>query len=285
MDAMNRRSALTQGVGAVAAAFAGGSAATADQAQPKSAGRTGAAVGPNLQPPVVQVKGGRLRGFREGQTLTFLGIPYAAAERFEMPGPVKAWNGVRSAQAWGPVCPSPQPTAVGPDEFVFPHRYWVESEDCQVLNIWTQNLSPASRRPVMVWMHGGGFTNGSSMESYAYDGKSLSEFGDVVAVSLNHRLNVIGTLDLSAYGPQYASSRNTGMADLVAALQWIHDNIAVFGGDPGNVTIFGQSGGGGKVTRLMQMPAAKGLFHKVICESGSTVDYRASDPAEIINCQ
>jgi para-nitrobenzyl esterase len=137
----------------------------------------------------------------------------------------------------------------------------------------------------MVWMHGGGFTNGSSMESYAYDGKSLCEFGDVVAVSVNHRLNVIGTLDLSAYGPEYADSRNTGMADLVAALQWVHENIEAFGGNPGNVTIFGQSGGGGKVTRLMHMPAAKGLFHKVICESGSTVNYRETDPAKIIQGQ
>ena len=93
-------------------------------------------------------------------------------------------------------------------------------------------------------------------------------------------MNIIGTLDLSAYGSEYADSRNTGMADLVAALQWVHDNIEAFGGDPGNVTIFGQSGGGGKVTRLMHMPAAKGLFHKVICESGGAVDYRDTDPAE-----
>ena len=116
----------------------------------------------------------------------------------------------------------------------------------------------------MVWMHGGGFTNGSSMESYAYDGRTLSEFGDVVVVSVNHRLNILGTLDLSAYGPQYANSRYTGTADLVVALQWVHDNIERFGGDPGNVMIFGQSGGGGKVVRMMHMPAAKGLFHKVV---------------------
>ena len=116
----------------------------------------------------------------------------------------------------------------------------------------------------MVWMHGGGFTNGSSMESYAYDGRTLSEFGDVVVVSVNHRLNILGTLDLSAYGAQYANSRYTGMADLVVALQWVHDNIERFGGDPGNVMIFGQSGGGGKVVRMMHMPEAKGLFHKVV---------------------
>ncbi len=137
----------------------------------------------------------------------------------------------------------------------------------------------------MVWMHGGGFVNGSSMESYAYDGKSLSEFGDVVVVSVNHRLNILGTLDVSAYGAPYANSRNTGMADLVAALEWIRENIDVFGGDPGNVTIFGQSGGGGKVTRLMHMPAAQGLFHKVICESATPVNYRGTNPADIIKGQ
>ncbi len=192
---------------------------------------------------------------------------------------------MRGAQTWGPVCPIPPSTSVGGDDFVFPHRYWVENEHCQVLNIWTQSTAATAKKPVMVWMHGGGFTNGSSMESYAYDGKTLSEFGDVVAVSLNHRLNIIGTLDLSAYGAEYANSRNTGMADLVAALQWVHENIEAFGGDPGNVTIFGQSGGGGKVTRLMHMPSAKGLFHKVICESGSNVNYRNSDPAQVIKGQ
>ena len=98
---------------------------------------------------------------------------------------------------------------------MFPHRYWIANEHCQYLNVWTQNLTPAAKKPVMVWMHGGGFTNGSSMESYAYDGRTLSEFGDVVVVSINHRLNILGTLDLSAYGPQYANSRYTGTADLV----------------------------------------------------------------------
>jgi len=119
----------------------------------------------------------------------------------------------------------------------------------------------------------------------AYDGKSLCEFGDVVVVSVNHRLNILGTLDLSAYGPEYANSRNTGMADLLAAVQWVHDNIEAFGGDPGNVTLFGQSGGGGKVTRMMNIPAAKGLFHKVICQSGAVSNYRDSDMEKIIEKQ
>ena len=237
---------------------------------------------PNLNPPVVQVEGGKLRGFRNGKTAVFLGIPYAEAERFELPRPVRPWEGIQSAQAWGPVCPIRNMTEPGVDEFVFPHRYWVENEHCQVLNIWTQNPLRDAKKPVMVWMHGGQFANGSSMEAYAYDGRNLSEYGDVVVVSLNHRLNVIGTMDLSAYGSQYALSRYTGTADLVAALQWVHDNIASFGGDPGNVTIFGQSGGGGKVARMLHTPAAKGLFHKAICQSGGGEVLTDTDPAKNI---
>ena len=148
--------------------------------------------------------------------------------------------------------------------------------------MWTQTLTPAVKKPVMVWMHGGGFTNGASMESYAYDGRSLSEFGDVVVVSVNHRLNILGTLDLSAYGSQYANSRYTGTADLVSALEWVRDNIASFGGDPGNVMIFGQSGGGGKVVRMLHTPDAQGLFHKVAAQSGGNNTYRTTDPAASI---
>lgn len=279
-DGVNRRNLLTHGTALAVAGVV--LSATASQAATSPQGNEDL---PNLNPPVVQIRAGKLRGFRDGPTLTFLGIPYAQAERFGPPQPVTPWEDIKSAQTFGPVCPIPQQTSVGIDDFVFPHRYWVENENCQVLNVWTQNLTPAVKKPVMVWMHGGGFTNGSSMESYAYDGKTLSEFGDVVVVSVNHRLNIIGTLDLSAYGAAYADSRNTGMADLVAALQWVQGNIGAFGGDPGNVTIFGQSGGGGKVTRLMHMPAAQGLFHKVICQSSSPVDYRGTDPAKVIQGQ
>lgn len=283
---VNRRRLFTQGGAAAAGIALAATAGNAEAAAPAAAkvGSAGSSL-PNMTPPVIQVQGGKLRGFRDGKTLTFLGVRYAEADRFEMPKPVKPWEGVKNAQTWGPVCPIPPASNVGGDDFVFPHRYWVENEHCQVLNIWTQNASPSAKKPVMVWMHGGGFTNGSSMESYAYDGKCLSEFGDVVAVSVNHRLNIIGTLDLSAYGPDYALSRHTGMADLVAALQWVHDNIEAFGGDPGNVTIFGQSGGGGKVSRLMFMPAAKGLFHKVIAQSGGALNYRSTDPAKVIAAQ
>src|SRR5262245_49745675 len=279
---LNRRQMLgttTALIGGVVAGIGGHASA---QEKPAAAGQ---AAGPNLTPPLVQVKGGTLRGLREGKTSSFLGIRYAEAERFGSPKPVQPWTGIKNAQVWGAVCPSPEQANVSGDELVFPHRYWIANEHCQYLNVWTQTLTPAAKKPVMVWMHGGGFTNGSSMESYAYDGRSLSEFGDVVVVSVNHRLNILGTLDLSAYGSQYAKSRQTGMADLVASLQWVQENIASFGGDPGNVMIFGQSGGGGKVVRLMHMPEAKGLFHKVSAQSGGNNNYRTSDVAASIKAQ
>jgi len=281
--AMNRRELLGTATALIGGAVVGLSGHALPEDAPKAAASS--ASGPNLNPPVVAIKGGKLRGLREGKTSSFLGIRYAEAERFGPPRPVQAWTDIKNAQAWGPVCPIPEQTRVSADEVVFPHRYWVENEHCQYLNVWTQNLSPAAKKPVMVWMHGGGFTNGSSIESYAYDGRSLSEFGDVVVVSVNHRLNILGTLDLSAYGPQYAQSRYTGTADLLAALEWVRDNIETFGGDPGNVMIFGQSGGGGKVVRMMHMPAAKGLFHKVSAQSGGNNTYRTTDPAESIKAQ
>ena len=257
------------------------------QEKPKATAGSGATAtaGPNLTPPIVQTKCGKLRGLREGKTLSFLGIRYAEAERFGLPKAIQPWDGIKTAQVWGPVCPAPEQTTVSADELVFPHRYFIANEHCQYLNVWTQNLTPAAKKPVMVWMHGGGFTNGASMESYAYDGRSLSEFGDVVVVSMNHRLNILGTLDLSAYGPQYANSRYTGTADLVMALQWVQENVEAFGGDPNNVMIFGQSGGGGKVVRMMHMPAAKGLFHRVSAQSGGNNTYRTTDVAATIKAQ
>ena len=140
--------------------------------------------------------------------------------------------------------------------------YWSEKEDCQNLNIWTPSIRDGRKRPVMVWLHGGGFSAGSSIEQLAYDGENLSRSGDVVVVSVNHRLNVLGYLDLSPFGEKYRDSANAGNLDLIAALEWIRDNIEGFGGDPENVTLFGQSGGGVKVWSLLQMPEADGLFHK-----------------------
>jgi len=143
-DAINRRSMLRRSATAGLALAAG---STSAQEKPKTdvlpTSKATTPMAPNLHPPVVQVKAGQLRGFKDGKTLTFLGVPYADAERFEMPKPVKVWEGIKGAQTWGPVCPIPQATSVGGDDFVFPHRYWAENEHCQALNIWTQNTAPA----------------------------------------------------------------------------------------------------------------------------------------------
>src|SRR3954471_19044144 len=144
-----------------------------EKAKAPSGAATASAASPNLTPPVVQTKCGKLRGLREGKTLSFLGIRYAEAERFGPPKPIQPREGTKNAQVWGPVCPAPEQSTVSSDELVFPHRYWIANEHCQYLNVWSQNLSPSAKKTVMVWMHGGGFTNGSSMESYAYDGRTL----------------------------------------------------------------------------------------------------------------
>ena len=150
----------------------------------------------------------------------------------------------------------------------------MQSEDCQFLNIWTQSLDPAAKLPVMVWIHGGGYTMGSALELEALDGERLSRYGNVVVVSLNHRLNILGYLDLSAHTDKYPHSANAGTEDLVAALRWVHDHIAAFGGDPENVTLFGQSGGAHKVSTMLQIPAADGLYHRCIMMSGITPNFR-----------
>ncbi len=217
--------------------------------------------------PVVETKAGKLRGFQLDTTYIFQGIEYAWAERFQPPQPVKPWDGIKDALSYGYVCPLlHQETPNG--EVMVPHRYWPMSEHCQNLNVWTQSLEPNAKKPVLVWLHGGGFSAGSAIEQQAYDGENMSKYGDVVVVSVNHRLNILGYFDMEPYGEKYKNSCNAGNADLVAALQWIHENIASFGGDPENVTLFGQSGGGMKVYTLMQTPSADGLFQKGIIMSG-----------------
>lgn len=219
---------------------------------------------------VVQTDSGKIQGFIHHGIYTYRGIPYAKAARFMPPEKFPKWEGVRTALTYSYV--SPQVNSDHIDdvrEFLTPHRYGIPKDDCQNLNVWTPNINDGKKRPVMVWLHGGGFTNGSSIEQVAYDGENLSRKGDVVVVTVNHRLNIVGYLDLSAYGEKYKYSANLGIMDLVAALEWVKANIANFGGDPNNVTIFGQSGGGGKVSTLMATPAAKGLFHRAVIESGS----------------
>ena len=219
---------------------------------------------------IVATEAGKLQGFIHNGIFTYRGVPYAKAERFMPPAKVEPWSGIRTALAYGCISPMIIGDSVAADEFFNAHRYWPQNDNCQNLNIWTPGIADGQKRPVMVWIHGGGFTNGSSIEQYAYDGENLSKKGDVVVVSVNHRLNVVGFLDLSAYGEKYKYSGNVGIMDLVAALSWIKANIAQFGGDPDNVTVFGQSGGGAKVLTLMAIPAAKGLFQKIIVESGAS---------------
>lgn len=220
---------------------------------------------------VTQTNSGKVRGYITNGIYTYKGIPYAKANRFEAAEKPESWEGVRSSTMYGPVAPLEIPTTSVQDEseFVFDHDWGYTNEDCLNLNVWTPSIDDGKKRPVLFWIHGGGFTAGSSHELPSYDGENLSIKGDVVVVSINHRLNVLGFLDLSAYGEKYAHSANNSILDLAFALEWVRDNISNFGGDPTNVTIFGQSGGGAKVNTLMAMPKAKGLFHKAINQSGS----------------
>ena len=220
---------------------------------------------------VADTESGKVRGFIQNGIYTYKGIPYATADRFMPAKKVAPWKGVRSSTMYGPVAPLMTPTTQVQDEseFVFDHDWGYTSEDCLRLNVWTPSIDDNKKRPVLFWIHGGGFTAGSSQELPSYHGENLSNKGDVVVVSINHRLNILGFLDLSAYGDKYKHTPNNSMLDIVAALEWVKTNISNFGGDPNNVTIFGQSGGGAKVNTLMAMPKADGLFHKAINQSGS----------------
>lgn len=224
---------------------------------------------------IVSTGAGKVAGYVRNGISTFKGIPYgdstAGANRFLPPAKPKSWTGVRSSRQFGYVSPQGPRAGWANDEeaFMFSWDDGIQGEDCLRVNVWTPGLGDGKKRPVMVWLHGGGFTAGSGQELLSYDGENLARRGDVVVVTLNHRLNVLGYLNLAGYGDKYANSANVGMLDIVAALEWVRDNIAAFGGDPGAVTIFGQSGGGGKVSALMGMPGAKGLFHRAIVESGS----------------
>lgn len=226
------------------------------------------------------VEQGRIAGYTEEGINIYKGVPYAKAERFMAPQPADKWEGTRSCRNYGPTCPQAVRQGWQNDEIAFAFNWddGYPGEDCLRANIWTPAKgADGARRPVMVWLHGGGFATGSGQELPGYDGANLARKGDVVVVTLNHRLNVLGFLDLSDFGPEYASSGNAGLLDLLAALQWVKNNAEAFGGDPDNITIFGQSGGGGKVSILCATPAAKGLFHKAIVQSGSTLSTMTSD--------
>ena len=237
--------------------------------------------------PIAATKAGKVRGAVEDGVNVFKGIRYGvdtATTRFEAPRPPTPWSDVKDALAYGA---STLQAQGGDGGGLF--KSWRQdpplpmSEDCLWLNVWTRGLRDGKKRPVMVWLHGGGFVTGSG-SSYVYDGVRLCNRGDVIVISINHRLNMFGHLYLGEYG--FADSGNAGILDIIQALHWVRDNAAEFGGDAGNVTIFGESGGGSKVCTLMAMEAATGLFHRGICQSGpmpqATTAADATKSAEMV---
>ena len=239
-------------------------------------------VGDNIA--IANTQYGKVRGFILRGIHTFLGIPYGAdtsgSNRFMPPQKPNSWTETRPAVWWGNTAPQIMDNRYANQyaSFVDHWNYDDVSEDCLRVNVWTPALDQ-KKRPVILWLHGGGYTNGNAIEQDGYHGENLSRFGDVVFCSINHRLGALGYSQLSAAGGHPASG-NVGNLDMVASLEWIRDNISNFGGDPGNVTIIGQSGGGSKVTTLMNMPSARGLFHKAVALSGSSLSGTNKEFAE-----
>jgi para-nitrobenzyl esterase len=258
------KSSLVGGSAAAASAIFGGLIPTA---------AWGVDAGSKYEGPVVETTSGKVRGVIQGGTHTFRGIPYGAStagsNRFMPPRKPEPWTGVRDAFQNGPTAPQ---LSAPPNPLILNHKEpAIQGEDCLVMNVFTPGVNDGRKRPVMVWLHGGGFASGAG-SAHSFDGNFLAHSGDVVVVSVNHRLNIFGYLYLADLGGEkFADSGNGGLLDVVAALEWVRDNIVHFGGNPGNVTLFGQSGGGMKISTLLAMPPAKGLFHKAIIESGSAL--------------
>jgi len=248
---------------------------------------------PLVQDSIVSTTGGKVRGRVDNGIHVFKGIPYGAptggARRFRAPEPVDAWTGIRDAHEFGASCPQgigdhpPSAATIErqkrADVFGIPLVEAKQSEDCLVLNAWTPAVDDGRRRPVMFRVHGGGYGIGSGSWPW-HDGTNMARRGDVVIVTVNHRLGVLGFLPLDHLGnTPYAGSSNASLLDLVLALQWVRENIERFGGDPANVTIFGESGGGMKISTLLAMPPADGLFHRAIIQSGPALRARGTKAA------
>jgi para-nitrobenzyl esterase len=268
----NRRRFI-QNAGLSAAALGLGTTTATAKESPAKDGQV-LFIGDNIA--VANTSYGKVRGFILRGINTYLGIPYGAdtsgANRFMPPQKPKAWTDILPAVWWGNTAPQNMERRYSNvyASFVDHWNYDDVSEDCLKLNVWTP-APDGKKRPVMVWLHGGGYTNGNAIEQDGYNGENLARKGDIVFVSINHRLGPMGYAHFGAAGEKFAASGNVGMLDCVAALEWIRDNITNFGGDPGNVTIMGQSGGGAKVCVLTAMPSAQGLFHKAVALSGSSL--------------
>lgn len=276
MNATRRNFLHTLGVGVAGLGVAPDAAAAVRPPKAKKPTEDGQILFVGDDIAVASTEHGRVRGFILRGIHQFLGIPYGAdtsgKNRFMPPQKPSPWTDVRPALWWGNSAPQ-----IMEKRYANPYASFVDhwnyddvSEDCLKLNVWTPALDSGRRLPVVVWLHGGGFTNGNGIEQDGYHGENLARLGNIVFCSINHRLGPLGYTHLKAAGGHPASG-NVGNLDMVAALQWVRNNIANFGGDPGNVTIIGQSGGGAKVTTLMNMPSAKGLFHKAVCLSGSSL--------------
>lgn len=238
---------------------------------------------------IAETSFGKVRGYILNGVYTYLGIPYGAnttgKNRFMAPKKPESWTDVKPMIWWGNTAPQIMDNRYASPDYSFADHWNYDdvSEDCLKLNVWTNGIADGKKRPVLVWLHGGGFTNGNAIEQDGYHGENLAKKGDIVFVSINHRLGPIGFTDLSGVGgDKYKDSGNVGMLDIIASLHWVRDNIANFGGDPNNVTIMGQSGGGAKVTGTMAMPASKDLVHKGVALSGSMLSANDKEYAQTL---